>query len=105
MCGSSPIPSESAPLNNSRVELSSNIIPYPVAAQAPSSSLYSSALSKSKGVLGKFDDAHVSGWLDAMKSSSPPRKQLNMDVISEPSIDETNVAYCTWMVSFVLINW
>ncbi|CAL9138502.1 unnamed protein product [Musa acuminata var. zebrina] len=98
MCGSSPIPSESAPLNNSRLELSSNIISYSVAAHAPSSSLYSSVLSKSKGVLGKFDDAYVSGWLDAMKSSSPPCKQLNMDVISEPSIDETNEAYCTWMM-------
>ncbi|KAJ8464562.1 hypothetical protein OPV22_027114 [Ensete ventricosum] len=96
--GSTPVFTDRGPLNNSRLSLSSNIRPYSIAAQAPSSSLYST-FPRRKGILCKPDDAHFNGWLDAMRSSSPPSKQLNKDVTSEPSIDETDVAYHTWMMS------
>ena len=101
--GSSPVLTDPAPLNNSRLGLPSNIKPYSSAAQAYSSGLYSTK-PRRKAILGKVDDVHANGWLDAMKSSSPPRKQLNKDYISEPAIDENDMAYHTWLVSFMLIR-
>ncbi|KAJ8505352.1 hypothetical protein OPV22_006238 [Ensete ventricosum] len=35
-----------------------------------------------------------------MKSSSPPRKKLSKDFISESQSDETDAAYLTWMISY-----
>ncbi|XP_065006684.1 probable trehalose-phosphate phosphatase 2 isoform X3 [Musa acuminata AAA Group] len=95
--GSSPVLTDPAPLNNSRLGLPSNIKPYSSAAQAYSSGLYSTK-PRRKAILGKVDDVHANGWLDAMKSSSPPRKQLNKDYISEPAIDENDMAYHTWLM-------
>ncbi|XP_065040081.1 probable trehalose-phosphate phosphatase 2 isoform X2 [Musa acuminata AAA Group] len=97
--GSSPVLTDPAPLNNSRLGLPSNIKPYSSAAQAYSSGLYSTK-PRRKAILGKVDDVHANGWLDAMKSSSPPRKQLNKDYISEPAIDENDMAYHTWLMSY-----
>ncbi|CAL9161955.1 unnamed protein product [Musa hybrid cultivar] len=97
--GSSPVLTDPAPLNNSRLGLPSNIKPYSSAAQAYSSGLYSTK-PRRKAILGKLDDVRANGWLDAMKSSSPPRKQLNKDYISEPAIDENDMAYHTWLMSY-----
>lgn len=64
--GSTPVLTDPGSLNNSRLSLSSNIKPYSIAAQAPSSSLYSTFPGR-KGILRKFDDAHFNGWFDAMR--------------------------------------
>ncbi|RRT75571.1 hypothetical protein B296_00008949 [Ensete ventricosum] len=95
--GSSPVLTDPAPLNNSRLGLPPNIKPYSSAAQAYSSGLYSTK-PRRKAILGKLDDVRANSWLDAMKSSSPPRKQLNKDLISEPAIDENDMAYQTWLM-------
>lgn len=95
---SSPVLTDPVPLSKSRLGLPSNLTPYsPVAAPYSSSGLY---LQIPRRKAGKLDDVRATGWLDAMKSSSPPRKKLmNKDFTSESQPDETDAAYRTWMVS------
>lgn len=45
-----------------------------------------------------FDDVRSNGWLDAMKSSSPPRKKLLKDFNLEIASDDVDVAYSSWML-------
>ncbi|BBH03177.1 Haloacid dehalogenase-like hydrolase superfamily protein [Prunus dulcis] len=47
---------------------------------------------------GKLDDVRSNGWLDAMKSSSPPRKKLIKDFNFEVASDDVDNAYCSWML-------
>lgn len=49
---------------------------------------------------GKIDDVRTSGWLDAMQSSSPPRKKLNKDFIHENESDDANVTYRAWTMKY-----
>ncbi|ONI06707.1 hypothetical protein PRUPE_5G075400 [Prunus persica] len=46
----------------------------------------------------KLDDVRSNGWLDAMKSSSPPRKKLIKDFNFEVASDDVDNAYCSWML-------
>ncbi|XP_021738116.1 probable trehalose-phosphate phosphatase G isoform X2 [Chenopodium quinoa] len=46
---------------------------------------------------GKLEDAMSSGWLDAMKSSSPPRKKLLKDFNIGVASDDTDFVYSSWM--------
>ncbi|CAD5174653.1 unnamed protein product [Musa acuminata subsp. malaccensis] len=96
---SSPVLTDPVPLSKSRLGLPSNLTPYsPVAAPYSSSGLY---LQIPRRKAGKLDDVRATGWLDAMKSSSPPRKKLmNKDFTSESQPDETDAAYRTWMMSY-----
>ncbi|WOL00079.1 hypothetical protein Cni_G08792 [Canna indica] len=97
--GTSPVLTDPAPISNSRLGLSSNIQTYSPASQAYSSGLYST-VPRRKTIIGKLDDVCANGWLDAMKSSSPPRKQLNKDFISEAAVSETEMEYRTWMMTY-----
>ncbi|URD97763.1 CPuORF23 - conserved peptide uORF-containing transcript [Musa troglodytarum] len=92
---SSPVLTDPVPLSKSRLGLPSNITAYSlVAAPYSSSGLY---LQIPRRKAGKLDDVRATGWLDAMKSSSPPRKKLmNKDFTSESQPDETDAAYSTW---------
>ncbi|CAL9101508.1 unnamed protein product [Musa acuminata var. zebrina] len=94
---SSPVFTDPVHLSKSRLGLPSNIAPYSTAAQPYSSSGLCLQIPRRK--VGKLDDVRASGWLDAMKSSSPPRKKLSKDLISESQSDETDAAYLTWMIS------
>ncbi|KAI4364860.1 hypothetical protein MLD38_020896 [Melastoma candidum] len=48
--------------------------------------------------MGKLDDVFSSGcWLDAMRSSSPPRKKLSMGYM-EPALDGFDATYLAWMI-------
>ncbi|XP_071727704.1 probable trehalose-phosphate phosphatase F [Rutidosis leptorrhynchoides] len=49
---------------------------------------------------GKLDDVWFNGWLDAMQSSSPPRKRLIKDVGGELACDDNDIIYCSWMVKY-----
>uniref|UniRef100_A0A1D1Y9G0 Trehalose 6-phosphate phosphatase n=2 Tax=Anthurium amnicola TaxID=1678845 RepID=A0A1D1Y9G0_9ARAE len=95
----SPVLTDPVPVNKSRLGMPSNVLPCtPPAASFPSP-LYA-ALSRKKPVPGKLDDVRSSGWLDAMKSSSPPRKKLNKDHGFEFSSDDPDVAYRSWMLKY-----
>ena len=52
---------------------------------------------------GKFDDVLSNGWLDAMQSSSPPRKKMLKDVGVEIASDDTELVYYSWMVCHIYI--
>lgn len=86
----SPVLADPAPLNKSRV------------------GMFSSRMSRSQSGTGltvpkkkpvKLDDVRSNGWLDAMKSSSPPRKKVVKEFNIVDSIpDDADVAYQSWMV-------
>ncbi|KAF5819053.1 putative trehalose-phosphatase [Helianthus annuus] len=48
----------------------------------------------------KLDDVRSNGWLDAMHSSSPPRKKIVKDFGVEIASDDTDVVYNSWMVKY-----
>ncbi|CAL9093016.1 unnamed protein product, partial [Musa textilis] len=94
---SSPVLADPVPLSKSRLGLPSNMTPFsPAAAPYSSSGLY---LQIPRRKVGKLDDVRANSWLDAMKASSPPRKKLNKDFISESQSDETDAAYRTWVMN------
>lgn len=91
----SPVLTDPAPLNKSSLGIHSSLLPYPSA--APSYSGKYAAIPRKKP--GKLEDVRSNGWLDAMKSSSPPRKKLLKDFISEVSSEDSETAYRSWMVN------
>ncbi|CAN1333341.1 Probable trehalose-phosphate phosphatase G [Linum perenne] len=67
---SSPVLADPAPINKSRLGIHS---PYSQSGASFSSGKYINVPRKKAG---KLDDVRSNGWLDAMKSSSPPRKKF-----------------------------
>lgn len=49
---------------------------------------------------GKLDDVRSNGWLDAMQSSSPPRKKMLKDVGVELACDDSDLVYYSWMLKY-----
>ncbi|KAL7242068.1 hypothetical protein ACSBR1_014611 [Camellia fascicularis] len=45
---------------------------------------------------GKLDDVQSNGWLDAIKSSSPPSKKILKNH------DDSDITYCFWMLRYPL---
>ncbi|XP_031379593.1 trehalose-phosphate phosphatase A-like [Punica granatum] len=94
---SSPVFTETAPFNKSRsLCLHSKVLPRSATA-AYSPSLYLT-IPRKKTIL--LDDVRSSGWLDAMKSSSPParmNKDINSDLKNQDDLDD---AYQTWMLKY-----
>lgn len=91
----SPVLTDPAPMNNSILGLHSSLLPYPSPRAAFSRSLDLTIPRKKPGIL---DDVRTSGWLDAMKSSSPPPKKITKDVSNEYASSDADVAYNAWMV-------
>ncbi|XP_043810407.1 probable trehalose-phosphate phosphatase F isoform X4 [Manihot esculenta] len=75
----------------------SNLLPYPQSGASFSSGKHINIPRKKPG---KLDDVRSNGWLDAMKSSSPPRKKLIKDFNFEVAADETDIAYFSWMLKY-----
>lgn len=92
---SSPILADASPLNKSRLGLRSALLPYPQAG-LPFSSKH---IKVSRKKPENLDDVRSNGWLDAMKSSSPPRKRLVKEFNAEITSEDTDMAYNSWMVS------
>ncbi|KAA8522262.1 hypothetical protein F0562_012935 [Nyssa sinensis] len=92
----SPVLTDPAPINNSRLGIPSSLLPYP-----QSGALFTSAmLTIPRKKPGKLDDVRSNGWLDAMISSSPPRKKVLKDFKVEVTSDDTDIAYYSWMLKF-----
>ncbi|KAF8379262.1 hypothetical protein HHK36_028695 [Tetracentron sinense] len=85
------------PINKSRIGIYSSLLPYSPPGAGFSSGLYLTIPRKRPGIL---DDVRSSGWLDAMRSSSPPRKKLTKDFNIEVASDDTDVAYRSWMLKY-----
>ncbi|KAL1222224.1 Trehalose-phosphate phosphatase A [Cardamine amara subsp. amara] len=96
---SSPVMTDSPPLSNSRLTIRQSRLPYSSAAAA------ATALSQNNNLLltvprkktGILDDVKSNGWLDAMKSSSPPPALVNKDKLSS---DATDMTYRDWMLKY-----
>lgn len=89
-----PVLTDPAPISKSRLGIHSSLLPYSQKG-APFPSKYITIPRKKPG---KLDDVRSNGWLDAMKSSSPPRKKLNKDFNVEVPSDDTDNAYLSWML-------
>ncbi|KAL6556288.1 hypothetical protein OROGR_005576 [Orobanche gracilis] len=93
----SPVLADPAPLNKSRLGIRSGLLPRSQSGQSFSTSIPTVPRKKP----GKLDDVRSNGWLDAMKSSSPPRKKILMDLNSADVISEdADVAYLSWMIKY-----
>lgn len=92
---SSPVLTDPAPINKSRLGIHSNLLPYTQSGASFSTGDYISIPRKKPG---KLDDVRSNGWLDAMISSSPPRKKLIKDFSIDVTSDDTDIAYFSWMV-------
>ncbi|KAF8412406.1 hypothetical protein HHK36_000370 [Tetracentron sinense] len=92
-----PVLTDPAPINKSRLGIPSNLLPYSPTGAAFSPSLHLTIPRKKPG---KLDDVRASGWLDAMKASSPPRKKLTKDFNFEVVSDDTDVAYRIWTLKY-----
>lgn len=94
---SSPVLTDPAPINKSRLGIRSSLVPYSQQGASLSSGKYMTIPRKKPG---KLDDVRSNGWLDAMKSSSPPRKKLIKDFTTDVASDDTDFAYFSWMLKY-----
>lgn len=95
----SPVLTDPAPINKSRLCLHSTLLPYSPPQAAFSPSLLLTIPRKKTGIL---DDVRSTSWLDAMKCSSPPPKKITKDVNNEYTLSDADVAYDAWMVFLAL---
>lgn len=84
-----------SPLNKSRLSLYSSLFPY---SQSGGSSFARRVLTVPRKKAGKLDDALSNGWLESMKSSSPPKKKILKDHGVDVSSDDNDYAYHSWLV-------
>ncbi|KAH9626196.1 hypothetical protein KSS87_022245 [Heliosperma pusillum] len=85
----SPILTDSSPIKDPRVSIHSN------PGSSFSTGLYIPIPKKKPS---KLEDVLSNGWLDAMRSSSPPRKKLLKDFKAGTVLDDIDFAYTSWMI-------
>ncbi|KAK1366671.1 Trehalose 6-phosphate phosphatase [Heracleum sosnowskyi] len=85
---------DASPKNSSRLGPHSGLPKYPTSAAVSSSSLLLTIPGKKTGLL---DDVRSTGWLDAMKSSSPTHMFPND---SGTELTENDIAYRNWMLKY-----
>ncbi|CAL5359879.1 unnamed protein product [Camellia sinensis] len=91
----SPVLTDPALINKSRLGIHSGLFPYSQSGPSFSSGILTTPRKKP----GKLDDARSNGWLDAMKSSSPPSKKMLKDFNVEMASDD-DIAYYSWMLKY-----
>ncbi|XP_021768421.1 probable trehalose-phosphate phosphatase F [Chenopodium quinoa] len=89
----SPVLADPTPIKE-RVGIHSSLMPYSKTGTSFSKGLYIPIPKKKSG---KLEDVLSNGWLDAMKSSSPPRKKLLKDFNIGIASDDTDFVYSSWM--------
>ncbi|XP_016516106.1 putative trehalose-phosphate phosphatase F [Nicotiana tabacum] len=92
----SPVLTDPSPLNKSRLGIYSSLLPY--SQSGPSFS--TSVLTIPRKKPAKLDDVRSNGWLDAMMSSSPPRKKILKEVNIDVSSDDADVTYLSWTIKY-----
>ncbi|XP_057977923.1 probable trehalose-phosphate phosphatase F [Malania oleifera] len=93
----SPVLTDPAPINKSMRGIHSSLLPYSHSGASLSSAMHITIPRKKPG---KLDDVWSNGWLDAMKSSSPPHKKLIKDFNLEVASDDAEIAYFSWMLKY-----
>ncbi|XAR70431.1 Trehalose-phosphatase [Bertholletia excelsa] len=92
----SPVLTDPAPINKSRLGVRSTLMPY--SQSGPSFTTGMLTIPRKKP--GKIDDVWSNGWLDAMISSSPPRKKILKDLNLDVASDDNDLAYLSWMLRY-----
>ncbi|KAH6794968.1 Haloacid dehalogenase-like hydrolase superfamily protein [Perilla frutescens var. hirtella] len=93
----SPILADSVPINKSRLGIHSSLLP----CSQSGTSFTTAVPSIPRKKPGKLDDVCSNGWLDAMKSSSPPRKKVLKDFnFVELVPDDAEAAYESWKIRY-----
>ncbi|KAL2472002.1 putative trehalose-phosphate phosphatase G [Abeliophyllum distichum] len=93
----SPVLADSAPLNKSRLGIHSSLLPYSQAGPTFTNNILEIPRKKP----GKFDDVLSNGWLEAMRSSSPPRKYILKDFTNvEVASEDGDIAYHAWTIKY-----
>ncbi|KAL0326533.1 UNVERIFIED_CONTAM: putative trehalose-phosphate phosphatase F [Sesamum angustifolium] len=86
-----------APITKSRLGAYSGLMPYSQSGQSLAANIGTVPRKKPT----KLDDVRSNGWLDAMISSSPPRKRVHKDFNAFDIVsDEVDVAYQSWMIRY-----
>lgn len=93
----SSVMSDPTPIKE-RVGIHPSLMPYSQTGTSFSKGMYNIPIPKKKTSM--LEDVLSNGWLDAMKSSSPPRKKLLKDFNVAVASDDTDFVYSSWMVSF-----
>ncbi|XP_028753478.1 trehalose-phosphate phosphatase A isoform X1 [Neltuma alba] len=92
-----PVLTDAAPITKSRLGVHSSLLPYsPTGAAFPSALLLTIPRKKA----GFLDDVRSSGWLDAMKSSSPTAKKITKDINHGFASSDADSAYATWLLKY-----
>ncbi|KAL3647463.1 hypothetical protein CASFOL_008431 [Castilleja foliolosa] len=93
----SPVLTDSAPMNNTRLGIHSAMLPYAHNTSAFSPTLFLTIPRRRAGII---DDVRLS-MLDAMKSSSPTHNNnLTMDTNTEITLSDTDIAYRNWLFKY-----
>ncbi|KAI3756522.1 hypothetical protein L1987_56343 [Smallanthus sonchifolius] len=79
-----PVLADSTPINQTILGFHTSVLSLPIPKKKPC----------------KLDDVRSNGWLDAMQSSSPPRKKMLKDIAIELASDDTDHAYYSWMLKY-----
>lgn len=92
-----PVLTDAAPVTKSRLGVHSSLLPYSHTGTTFTHGMLLTIPRKKTGIL---EDVRCSGWLDAMKSSSPPARKITKDVgLGFASSDsDTAGAYFSWLV-------
>ncbi|CAL0329164.1 unnamed protein product [Lupinus luteus] len=88
-----------APINitKSRLGVHSSLLPYsPTGTTIPHSMLLTIPRKKA----GFLEDVRSSGWLDSMKSSSPPPRKITKDVSLGFASSEADSSYFSWLLKY-----
>ncbi|CAA0842298.1 Probable trehalose-phosphate phosphatase G [Striga hermonthica] len=95
---SSPVLTDPASLNKSRLGIRSGLLPCSQSG-GPSFPKSIPTVPRKKSV--KLGDVRYNGWLDSMKSSSPPRKKILKDFNGAESVsDDAEIAYLSWTIKY-----
>ncbi|KAF7824885.1 trehalose-phosphate phosphatase A-like [Senna tora] len=92
-----PLLTDAAPITKSRLGVHSSLLPYSPTGAAFSPGLLLTIPRKKTGIL---EDVRSSGWLDAMKSSSPTAKKITKDINHGFASSDADSAYCTWLQKY-----
>ncbi|XP_068657689.1 trehalose-phosphate phosphatase A-like [Aristolochia californica] len=100
---SSPVLADPAPLSKSRLGIPSNLITCPSSASPyttafPFSRLFSPSWKKS--IPSKLDDVRASGWLNAMRASSPTHTGPNKSLDPSGVFWDGDAAYNSWKLLY-----
>ncbi|XP_010529491.1 PREDICTED: probable trehalose-phosphate phosphatase F [Tarenaya hassleriana] len=92
----SPVLPDPAPTNKTRLDVPLASVPYMQSGTAFSSGKF---IMSPRRKPTKLEDVRSNGWLDAMKSSSPPRKKLIMDFNVEVATED-DFAHRAWLLKY-----